>query len=304
MKTVLITGASGFVGQTLAKKYLDAGWQVNGLGTSRNNPMADAHDNFFWTSADTSLPGDWQDLVAQSDVIVNLAGRNIFKRWTKEYKEAIYNSRIQTTKNLVDAMPDNFHGQLLNASAAGAYGDRGDTTLFETQPYGTGFLAQVCRDWEAQAQKAASKGATVAIMRFGVVLGSGGALAVMSRAFRMFAGGPLGSGTQWFPWIHLDDLARGVFFLMEHNAQGIYNFTGPVPIRQKEFAKELGRVLHRPAFMPAPAFFIKLFMGQLGASFLCSQKALPAALETAGFRFKYNTAASALTQIFKPGNTK
>ena len=125
MKTVLITGASGFVGQTLAKKYLDAGWQVNGLGTSRNNSMADAYDNFFWTSADTSLPGDWQDLVAQSDVIVNLAGRNIFKRWTKEYKEAIYNSRIQTTKNLVDAMPDNFGGQLLNASAVGAYGDRG-----------------------------------------------------------------------------------------------------------------------------------------------------------------------------------
>ncbi|WP_319577348.1 TIGR01777 family oxidoreductase [uncultured Desulfobacter sp.] len=301
MKTVLITGASGFVGQTLAKKYLDAGWQVNGLGTSRNNSMADEYDNFFWTSADTSLPGDWQDLVAQSDVIVNLAGRNIFNRWTKEYKEAIYNSRIQTTKNLVDAMPDNFGGQLLNASAVGAYGDRGDAPLFETQPYGTGFLAQVSRDWEAQAQKAASKGATVAIMRFGVVLGSGGALAVMSRAFKMFAGGPLGSGDQWFSWIHLDDLARAVFFLMEHNAQGIYNFTGPVPIRQKEFAEELGRVLHRPAFMPAPAFFIRLFMGQLGASFLCSQKALPAALETAGFRFEYNTVADALTQIFKSG---
>jgi len=292
------------VGQTLAKKYLDAGWQVNGLGTSRNNSMADEYDNFFWTSADTSLPGDWQDLVAQSDVIVNLAGRNIFKRWTKEYKEAIYNSRIQTTKNLVDAMPDNFGGQLLNASAVGAYGDRGDTPLFETEPYGTGFLAQVSRDWEGQAQKAASKGATVAIMRFGVVLGSGGALAVMAPAFRMFAGGPLGSGDQWFSWIHLDDLVRGVFFLMEHNAQGIYNFTGPVPIRQKEFAEVLGRVLHRPAFMPAPAFFIKFFMGQLGASFLCSQKALPAALQTAGFRFEYNTVAGALTQIFKSGKFK
>ncbi len=301
MKKVLITGSSGFVGQTLAQKYLDAGWQVNGIGTSQNIPMADAHDNFFWTSADTSVAGDWQDLVPQSDVIVNLAGRNIFKRWTKEYKKAIYNSRIQTTKYLVDAMPENFQGQLLNASAAGFYGDRGDTPLFETQSYGTGFLARVCRDWEAQAQKAASKGATVTIMRFGVVLGSGGALAVMSRAFRMFVGGPLGGGDQWFPWIHLDDLVRAVFFLMEHNAQGIFNLTGPDPIRQKVFAKELGRVLHRPAFMPAPAFFIMLFMGQLGASLLCSQKALPAALETAGFQFKYNTAASALAQIFKPG---
>lgn len=304
MKTVLITGASGFVGQALAQKYLDAGWQVNGLGTSLNHPMADVHDNFFWTSADTSRPGDWQDLVAQSDVIVNLAGRNIFKRWTTEYKEAIYNSRIQTTKNLVDAMPGNFHGQLLNASAAGFYGDRGDTSLTETQSYGSGFLARICRDWEAQAQRATSKGATVAVMRFGVVLGSGGgALEVMARAFRMFVGGPLGSGDQWFPWVHLDDLVRGVFFLMEHNAQGLYNFTGPVPIRQKEFAKELGRALHRPAFMPAPAFFIRLFMGQLGDLFLCSQKALPAALETAGFRFEYDTVARALTQIFKPGNT-
>ncbi|WP_020589887.1 TIGR01777 family oxidoreductase [Desulfobacter curvatus] len=301
MKTVLVTGASGFVGKALAQKYLDAGWRVNGLGTSSHHPMADAHDNFFWTSADTSQPGGWQDLVAQSDVIVNLAGRNIFKPWTKAYKKAIYESRIQTTKHLVEAMPGNFQGQLINASAAGFYGDRGDTPLTETQSYGTGFLARVCRDWEAQAQRAASKGATVAVMRFGVVLGpGGGALDVMGQAFRMFMGGPLGSGEQWFPWVHLDDLVRGVFFLMEHNAQGVYNFTGPVPIRQKAFAKELGRALHRPAFMPAPAFFVRLFMGQLGDSLLYSQKALPAALETAGFRFEYDTVAGALTQIFKP----
>lgn len=300
MKTVLITGASGFVGQALAQKYLDAGWRVNGLGTSQNHPMADGHNNFFWTSADTSLPGVWQDLVAQSDVIVNLAGRNIFKPWTKAYKKAIYESRIQTTKHLVDAMPDTFQGQLINASAAGFYGDRGDTPLTETQSYGTGFLARVCRDWEAQAQKATSKGATVAVMRFGVVLGpGGGALEVMAQAFKMFAGGPLGSGKQWFPWVHMDDLIQGIFFLMEHNARGIYNFTGPVPIRQKEFAKELGRALHRPAFLPAPAFFVRLFMGQLGDSLLYSQKALPAALETAGFRFKYGTVAGALAHIFR-----
>nr|WP_319395531.1 TIGR01777 family oxidoreductase [uncultured Desulfobacter sp.] len=300
MRTVLITGASGFVGQALARKYLDAGWQVHGLGTSQNHPMADADENFLWTSADTSQPGAWQDLAAQSDVIVNLAGRNIFKPWTKAYKKAIYDSRIQTTKYLVDAMPDDFKGQLINASAAGSYGDQGDTPLTETQSYGTGFLARVCRDWEAQAQRATSKGATVAVMRFGVVLGpGGGALGVMAPAFKMFAGGPLGSGAQWFPWIHLEDLLRAVFFLMEQNAQGIYNFTGPVPVRQKEFAKELGRALHRPAFVPAPAFFVRLFMGQLGDSLLQSQKALPAALETAGFRFKYDTVGSALTQIFK-----
>jgi hypothetical protein len=300
MKTVLITGASGFVGQALARKYLDAGWQVHGLGTSRHHPMADADEHFLWTSADTSQPGAWQDLAAQSDVIVNLAGRNIFKPWTKAYKKAIYDSRIQTTKYLVDAMPDDFKGQLINASAAGSYGDQGDTPLTETQSYGTGFLARVCRDWEAQAQRATSKGATVAVMRFGVVLGpGGGALEVMAPAFKMFAGGPLGSGAQWFPWIHLEDLLRAVFFLMEQNAQGIYNFTGPVPVRQKEFAKELGRALHRPAFVPAPAFFVRLFMGQLGDSLLQSQKALPAALETAGFKFKYDTVGSALTQIFK-----
>ena len=300
MKTVLITGASGFVGQALARKYLDAGWQVHGLGTSQNHPMADADEHFLWTSADTSQPGAWQDLAAQSDVIVNLAGRNIFKPWTKAYKKAIYDSRIQTTKYLVDAMPDDFKGQLINASAAGSYGDQGDTPLTETQSYGTGFLARVCRDWEAQAQRATSKGATVAVMRFGVVLGpGGGALEVMAPAFKMFAGGPLGSGAQWFPWIHLEDLLRAVFFLMEQNAQGIYNFTGPVPVRQKEFAKELGRALHRPAFVPAPAFFVRLFMGQLGDSLLQSQKALPAALETAGFKFKYDTVGSALTQIFK-----
>ncbi|WP_321491421.1 TIGR01777 family oxidoreductase [uncultured Desulfobacter sp.] len=299
MKTVLITGASGFVGQTLSQRFLEKGWQVFGIGTSPHHPLSDTHDHFSWTSADTSLPGTWQDLVAKSDVIVNLAGRNIFKPWTAAYKKAIYDSRIQTTKHLVDAMPSTFHGQLLNASAAGFYGDRGDTPLTETESYGTGFLARVCRDWEEQAQRASSKGAKVAVMRFGVVLGSGGALTVMAKAFRMFAGGPLGSGKQWFPWIHLDDLIRGIFFLAEHNAQGIYNFTGPVPIRQKDFAKELGRVLYRPAFMPAPALFIRLFMGQLGDSFLCSQKSLPAALEIAGFRFEYDTAGRALEQIYK-----
>ena len=296
MKTVLITGASGFVGSYLAKQWLSLGYHVIGLGTSAKHHIE--HDNFTWISADTTIPGEWQDQVTEADIIINLAGRNIFKPWTKAYKQAIYDSRVKTTMNLVSAMGDKWEGKLLNASAVGFYGDRGETTLSETEPCGSDFLAHVCLDWENEAQSARDKGANVSILRFGVVLGQGGALEVMGRAFKMFAGGPMGSGNQWFPWIHIEDLNRAISFLIENNIEGTFNFSGPSPIRQKDFAKALGRALSRPAIMPAPAFMVKLVMGELGASLLQSQKALPTALEQADFRFLYATADQALNKIY------
>lgn len=300
MKRVMITGASGFVGKHLVRHFLDHHWHVTGLGTSSAHPDIQASDHFEWVSADTTLPGDWQDHVADADVIVNLAGRNIFKRWTKAYKQAIYDSRILTTRHLVDAMVPGKPIDFLSTSAVGMYGDAGERELAEDAAPGSDFLADVCKDWERAALDAEKKaGPAVRIMRFGVVLGDGGALSVMSPAFKWFAGGPLGSGYQWFPWIHIDDLVKAVDFLIQTpDSRGTYNMVGPTPVRQRAFAKALGQTLNRPAVMPAPGFMVKLIMGELGTSLLNSQKAVPRALMEKGFAFEYPDVESALKAIF------
>jgi uncharacterized protein (TIGR01777 family) len=298
MKTILIAGASGFVGTYLSRMLIQEGYAVIGLGTSGRHPLEKKADSFDWVCADTTMPGEWQGNVEKADIVINLTGRSIFKPWTKAYKKAIYDSRILTTKHLVEAMPDNWGGHLLNTSAIGFYGDRGEDELSEADGGGDDFLAHVCRDWEAQALKAVDKEGVVSLMRFGVVLGDGGALTVMGRAFKWFAGGPLGSGNHWFPWIHIQDLGRAVLFLMGQELGGIFNFTGPEPVRQKGFAKALGAALNRPAILPAPSFMVKLVMGELGASLLNSQKALPSRLVQEGFEFKYQTALSALARIY------
>ncbi len=307
MKNILIAGASGFVGKYLANQFLAEGFSVTGLGTSLDHPLNQSpkdqsgqqFENFKWISADTTREGDWQNHVAVADIVINLAGRNIFKPWTKKYKQAIYDSRILTTKHLVDAMEKGKPVKLLNASAVGYYGDRGETVLSETDPVGSDFLAIVCQDWETRALEALKKEVLVCCMRFGVVLGNEGALSVMTPAFNWFVGGPLGNGSQWFPWIHIHDLYRAIKFLMDDSdLRGTFNFTGPGMVRQKDFAKALGNALNRPAIFPAPAFMVKLMMGDLGASLLQSQKALPQRLTDLGFEFEFQTPGVALANIF------
>lgn len=301
MEKILITGASGFVGGNLSRFFLDKGYSVTGLGTSKTHPLSGDYPQFNWVSADTTREGEWQSHVASSDIVINLAGRNIFKYWTKNYKQAIHDSRIKTTRNIVNAMEKGKPQQLLTTSAVGIYGDCGDDLLTEDIGPGKGFLADVCQEWEKIGTQAREKDVKTAVMRFGVVLGkNGGALAAMLPAFKFFAGGPLGSGRQWFPWIHMRDLAGAVEFIIQgEDRDGVFNFTGPDPVRQKDFARALGRALNRPAFMPAPSFIIKTVMGELGDSLLQSQRAIPRNLEQAGYGFLFRDAESALSDIFR-----
>ena len=299
MKKILITGASGFIGNKLARFFLTKGHPVVGLGTSISHPLSKFSPDFEWVSADTTLAGDWQAHVKAADIVINLAGRNIFRYWTKKYKQAVYDSRILTSRNLVNAIEPGAGQTLLTTSAVGIYGDRGEDELTEASAPGESFLARVCTDWEREGLRAKEKGARVAVMRFGVVLGDKGALSLMAPAFRLFAGGPLGNGRHWFPWIHIDDLIRAAGFILENEKlEGSFNFTGKVPVRQKDFAKALGRALNRPAFIPAPAFLVRAVMGELGAALLESQKAIPRHLLDAGYDFKFTDVGSALEDVF------
>lgn len=313
MGKILITGGSGFVGKYLAARFLAENYFVTGLGTSSHHPFelksgelksgkesGQKFENFKWISADTSREGAWQDHVATADVVINLAGQNIFKPWTKKYKQAIYDSRILTTKHLVDAMGKGSPAKLLNASAVGYYGDCGETILSETDSAGSDFLAMVCRAWEERALEARNKEVRVCLLRFGVVLGNEGALSLMTPAFKWFAGGPLGGGRQWFPWIHIHDLYRAIKLLMDGaDLEGPFNFTGPGLVRQKEFATQLGRALNRPAILPLPAFMVKLAMGDLGSSLLQSQRATPQRLKELGFEFEFKSPGAALAHVFE-----
>ncbi len=297
---IFITGGSGFVGTRLIHDLIDRGHRVIAVGTSsaHKNPP---NENFRYISADTTLKGPWQDALEDVDAIINLAGKNIFKLWRDTYKNQIYNSRILTTRNLVEAVPERKGIILCSTSGAGYYGNRADEMLTEDALPGNDFLAKVSIDWEKAAFLAEKKGVRVAAMRFGVVLDkNGGALAKMIPAFKSFAGGPLGKGLQWFPWIHMDDLISAIHFILENNdIKGPVNFCAPNPIRNRDFGKALGNVLKRPSFMKIPSFMIRLVMGEMGTLLTNSQKVIPHKLLRHGFKFQYPDIDAALGDIFK-----
>jgi len=292
---ILITGGTGFVGRQLSRFFLDRGNAVTTLGRSTRHPW-DGETGFRHLTADTTREGAWQEAVAGSQAIINLAGATIFRRWTDAAKKEIYDSRILTTRHLVAALGETRNAFLFSASGIGYYGDRGDQVLTEDAAPGSDFLAHLSVDWEAEALAAETKGARVAIGRFGVILHSaGGALPKMLPAFRLGAGGPLGGGRQYFPWIHLDDVIAAIAFLLESKAaRGIFNFCGPEAVTNRDMARTLGRLLHRPAFMPAPALMMRLVLGEFSSVLLGSQRSVPQRLRASGFEFRYPTIETAL----------
>ena len=233
-------------------------------------------------------------------MIINLAGASIFSRWTPEQKKILLESRIETTSNLVAALPDNAKNiTFFSTSAVGYYGFHEDEELTENLAAGNDFLARLASDWEQEAMRAQNKGARVVITRFGIVLGkNGGAIGQMLPLFKYFLGGPLGNGRQWFSWVHMQDLAEAFIFLIQHTEiSGAVNLCSPQPVRNFELGKAIGKVMHRPSFMPAPGFMIKLILGEFGSVLLKGQRVIPRRLLDAGFKFKYPNIEDALKNI-------
>lgn len=297
---LFISGGSGFVGTQLIDHLLRKGHRVTALATSQSGPEID-DNSYRYISADTTKPGHWQEAIEGIDAVVNLAGRSIFSRWTEKYKKSIYDSRILTTRNIVDVLPKDKSIVFCSTSAVGYYGNRGDEVLNENSTPGDGFLAKVGQDWEKEALRSKEGGHRVVLMRFGIVLGKqGGAMAKMIPAFKMFAGGPLGNGRQWFPWIHMNDVLGAIDFILEHSdMSGPVNFTAPEPVQNAELARTLGHVMGRPAIMPAPAFLIRLAMGELGGTLLDSQRAVPENLLKHGYTFQFPELEAAIRQIVR-----
>ncbi|MHB8068526.1 MAG: TIGR01777 family oxidoreductase [Desulfobaccales bacterium] len=296
---VFMTGGSGFVGAFLSRELARQGHGVTIL-TRGEAPPAAAAPGIGFLTGDPSREGPWMAAVPEHDWIINLAGASIFTRWSAAHKQEIYDSRILSTRNLVAALAPGGRDRLFcSTSAIGYYGPRGEEELTEDAPPGDDFLARLARDWEAEALKARDLGVRVVITRFGLVLGpGGGVLGQMAPPFKFFVGGPAGSGEQWVSWIHREDHARAFLFVQEHpDISGPVNFTAPQPVRNRQLAQALGRVLHRPSFFPTPAFMLRLMLGELAEVVLSGQKVLPQKLLAAGFTFDFPAIDAALENL-------
>lgn len=296
MARVGIVGATGFVGRALTAALSARGDEVVAFGrdAARVRAALPAAKEAW------SLDGLTPERVATLDAVVNLAGESVgAKRWNPERKAAIRDSRVRTTRRVVDAIAASGSRPrvLVNASAVGFYGPHGDEEVTEATPAGSDFLASVCRDWEAEAVRVAEHGVREVRLRTGIALGDGdGPLDQMLLPFKLFVGGPLGDGRQWFPWVHLDDVVGAVVWAIDHDdLRGPLNVTSPHPVRFGDFARALGRRLNRPAWLPVPGFALRLAVGEMADVLVTGQRAVPAALTASGYVFRYARLDDALT---------
>lgn len=302
---VAITGATGFVGSILVQRLQGEGHKIVVL--TRNTAFAqkvfpsEAFSNLEIVAYTPNTSGSWQSLIASCDGVVNLAGEPIGEgRWTPERKQEILNSRKLGTQKIVEAIANANPkpSVLINASAIGYYGTSETATFDEASLSGNDFLAQVCQAWEAEAKKVKDAGVRLVILRFGIVLGNGGALGKMIPAFKLFAGGPIGSGRQWFSWIHVDDLVNLILqALTKPEIEGVYNATAPNPVRMGDLSQTLGGVMNRPSWLPVPGFAIEALLGDGAIVVLEGQQVIPKRTVETGFEYKYPNLQSALTQI-------
>lgn len=289
------------MGRHLTRELLAAGCRV-AVATRNRQAAASRVENGVelveWDGSLSSAPADKLESVAG---VINFSGESIGnRRWSDFLKQEIVNSRINSTRSIVKAINE---GRIkpkvfINASAVGYYGPRRDEIITESEAPGRDFLAEVCRQWEAEAYKVHNPLTRVATLRIGVVLGSQGALARMRMPYKFYAGGPLGKGEQWLSWVHVQDLVRILsFILAEDRVSGPVNGTAPNPVTMRDFSKTLGEVLGRPAWLPVPGFLLKIALGQMSEMLLHGQRAVPEKILKAGFTFKYPDLKAALEDL-------
>jgi uncharacterized protein (TIGR01777 family) len=296
---ITLTGGSGFIGRRLMKTLVTAGHSVHILSRHAGTNLPPGVKLSVWDAMKGEPPAD---ALQGADAIVHLAGEPVAQKWTADARQKIRESRIGGTRRLIQALStiSQRPSALISASAIGIYGPRNSEILTETSPPGSGFLAEVCQEWEKEVDMAESLGMRVAKIRIGIVLDpSGGALAKMLPPFRSFVGGRLASGDQWMSWIHLQDLVDMFKFAVEGGARGVLNGTAPNPVTNADFTKELAAALHRPALFPVPGFALKALFGEMADVLITGQRVLPKAAQAAGFRFQYPELGPALANLLK-----
>jgi len=297
---VIIVGGTGLIGQEFTTALLNEGHQVWVL--SRNPQTRQVPTGAAVVSWDGHTASGWEGLVELSDAVVNLAGQNIGAgSWSKTRKESICSSRQNSGQAVVSA----FHRSsrkpkvLLQASAIGFYGSSDDRELSEESPAGNDFQSSICLDWEASTQPVEKMGVRRVVIRTGLVMTTkGGMLPRLMLPFNLFLGGPLGSGKQWYSWIAMQDEIRAMLYLLKNDqSAGVYNLTSPEPLRMSEFGKVLASVIHRPYWLPAPAFALRVLLGEMSILVLTGQRVSPHRLLTEGFHFQFPTLKSTLENL-------
>lgn len=301
---IFITGGTGLIGRRVASHALEEGHTPVVLTRDPDKARRALPEGADVVSGDPRTPGDWQGRIAECGAVVNLAGEAIFGgRWRAKKKARIRDSRVKTTENVARALAANAAASpaLVSASGVGYYGAQGDEPLDESAAPGDDFLASVCADWEAATRPASEAGVRVVRLRIGIVLAKeGGALRELVRPFRLHVGGRIGSGKQWMSWIHADDLARAILFLIEaQGVEGAVNATAPAPVTNREFSERLAGALGRKSWLPAPRLALRLLFGEAADPMLNGQRVVPARLDGAGFSFRFPTLAEALGDLLR-----
>jgi uncharacterized protein (TIGR01777 family) len=295
----IISGGTGFIGRRIVSRLLADGHYVGVWSRRPGNETRIAVASHSWDPLVGEPPSE---SLNGMDTVIHLAGESVAQRWNAEVRKKIRDSRVLGTHRLVDSIARVQHPPraLVSASAVGYYGDRGAEILQENATPGNGFLAEVCQEWEAEARRATQLGLRVVSLRIGFVLGNdGGALQPMTPVFRAGLGGRLGSGRQFVPWIHVDDVAAMFCYAALNEVSGVWNCTAPNPAMNAEFTAALAKVLHRPALFPVPEFALRLLFGELGRYMLDSARAVPGAALRNGFNFTYPELLPALDSLLR-----
>lgn len=297
---IAVAGGLGFLGQHIISALLKDGHDVTLFARRSDGVKKD----ISFVNADLMIPGDWQRSIAENDVVINLVGVNLFQRWNKKIKKSIYDSRIISTANIVNSFDPakSKDKTLINASAVGFYGLRGDELITESEEAGSDFLAMVCSGWEKEAFEGTDRNLRVVLLRFGSVFGiDGGAFPALKTNFRMMLGGKLGNGKQWFPWIHVNDITGIVLKAVnDKKMSGAYNCTSPGIVTNSSFTRIMAKAVKRPVLIPfVPGFVLRIVLGEFGSFLTGGQRAVPERLLKEGYMFLFPELKGAIDDLLR-----